>query len=80
VAICQPIDHQLELASSLAGKGAMVTVGDGLAATEEQIMQAIKGLVSYEKRLAMSQVGPNLIDGRGTLRVVQILMDVAGSS
>jgi len=78
LAVCQPIDHQLELADRLSTAGAMATVGYGLLASEEQIAEALRQLADPRIRRAMSARGPALVDGKGTGRVADALIAVAG--
>ena len=74
LAVCQPIDHQLELSDRLTALGAMATVGWGLSATEDKIATSIIELSEdSSKRKRMSVIGPTIVDGRGTLRVAEAL-------
>jgi len=75
LAVCQPIDHQLELAERLAAAGAMATVGCGLEAPVEQITTAVRQLADVEIRRQMAARGPTLVDGHGTERVVDALLE-----
>ena len=76
LAVCQPIDHQLELSDRLSALVAMDTVGWGLDATEEQIAGAVKALSDDpERRRRMSDIGPTIVDGRVAARVAQALLD-----
>jgi spore coat polysaccharide biosynthesis predicted glycosyltransferase SpsG len=77
LAVCQPIDHQLELAQLLSDAGAMATVGYGTEASEEQIAEAVAKLAPPMVRHAMSQAGPELVDGRGTERNVAAIRAAA---
>lgn len=77
LAVCQPIDHQLELAERLTAAGAMATVGYGLEASVEQIAAAVERLADAEVRRRMAARGPALVDGRGTERVAQALIETA---
>jgi spore coat polysaccharide biosynthesis predicted glycosyltransferase SpsG len=80
LAVCQPIDHQLELAARLAAAGAMATVGYGLDAPIEAIAEAVRALRSPDARRAMAEAGPALIDGQGAQRVAQAFLDTARRS
>lgn len=78
LAVCQPIDHQLELAQRLTQAGALSTVGYGHEAPIERIAEAVQSLaLQRELRRQMTQAGPSLVDGRGTERVADILWDTA---
>lgn len=79
IAVCQPIDHQPELARWFAERGAMLTVGDGAQAEEREIADAARGLVAdAARRASMSAVGRRLVDGRGTQRTARLILRVAG--
>lgn len=76
LAVCQPIDHQLELSERLAAAGAMATVGYGLESSEELIAHAVGELArDPQRRRALSARGPALVDGRGTERTAAALME-----
>jgi spore coat polysaccharide biosynthesis predicted glycosyltransferase SpsG len=78
LAVCQPIDHQFELAEFLSEAGAMATVGYGLLATNDQIAAAVRSLMDDVcARRRMCEVGPKLVDGRGTERVADTLAAIA---
>jgi spore coat polysaccharide biosynthesis predicted glycosyltransferase SpsG len=77
LAVCQPIDHQLELADRLSAVGAMATVGYGLEASVEQIAAAVRQLADPEARRKLSDAGPALVDGKGTARVADAILDAA---
>lgn len=80
LAVCQPIDHQLELADRLASHGAMATVGYGLDASVEQIAGALNRLAEdAATRQRMAEQGPALADGKGTQRVADALLEIAGA-
>ncbi|MGC8669335.1 MAG: PseG/SpsG family protein [Chthonomonadales bacterium] len=81
LAVCQPIDHQVELAERLARKGALRTLGYGHKVEPEAIAQAVLSLVHEpDVRRTMTQAGPTLVDGRGTERVAKILWDTVERS
>jgi spore coat polysaccharide biosynthesis predicted glycosyltransferase SpsG len=81
LAVCQPIDHQFELAERLSEAGAMATVGWGLEASVEEIAGAVRALRDdSDRRVEMSRNGPALVDGRGTDRVADALMETASRS
>lgn len=75
LAVCQSIDHQIELAERLTRLGAMQTVGEGRKATLEQITDAVHTLSCRpDIRRALSRVGPEIVDGHGTDRVTEALI------
>lgn len=81
LAVCQPIDHQAELAERLAREGALWTAGYGHEASEEQIAGLVRSLArDPQTRQRMTRIGPTLVDGRGTERVAAILWDTAKRS
>lgn len=78
LAVCQPIDHQFEMAERFSAVDAMDTVGYGTEASEDQIAQAVRRLMAdTATRTRMSQMGPTVTDGRGGERVAEILMELA---
>jgi UDP-2,4-diacetamido-2,4,6-trideoxy-beta-L-altropyranose hydrolase len=78
LAVCQSIDHQIELAERLTRQGAMQTVGEGRQATLDQIADAVHRLSSQPNmRRRMSAVGPEIVDGCGTDRIAQALIATA---
>lgn len=77
LAVCQPIDHQLELADRLAAEGAMATVGWGADASAERIAAAVRALADPGARRRMAERGPRIVDGRGTERVARALVALA---
>lgn len=77
LAVCQPIDHQYELAAKLAAAGAMATAGYGLQASIEDLAAAVDELLPPTRRQAMADAGPKLIDGRGAERVARAFIDTA---
>lgn len=80
LAVCQPIDHQFELAENLSAAGAMRSVGYGLEASEEQIAAAVLAVFDPAVRQTMAVRGPALVDGRGTERTAAALRSLSGSS
>ena len=77
LAVCQPIDHQLELSQRFAAEGAMATVGYGQEASEEKIANEVERLSRDEaRRKEMTVHGPRLVDGRGVERVASIVKEV----
>jgi spore coat polysaccharide biosynthesis predicted glycosyltransferase SpsG len=80
LAVCQPIDHQFELAERLSHAGAIATAGWGLEANEEQIADAVTALSNPTVRQQMSMAGPKLVDGRGTERIADAILETASFS
>ena len=79
LAVCQPIDHQLELSNRLAAAGAMATAGWGPDATGQRIAEEVLALAAApQRRRQMTQIGPTLLNGRGASRVASILREAAG--
>lgn len=80
VAVCQPIDHQIELAEWFSQRGAMLTVGDGTTAPEATIAGAVRMLLEdAELRKQMMSVGPSLVDGYGTTRCARAILDIVNA-
>ncbi len=80
VAVCQPIDHQIELAGWFEDLGAMRAVGDGTTADDADIAEVVQELLGDEAaRGRMSRIGPQLVDGRGTERTARAILEVADS-
>ncbi len=77
LAVCQPINHQLELAERLSRAGAMRTVGYGVEATEEEIATAVRAMSPPGIRREMAARSPSLVDGKGTQRVADALLETA---
>jgi spore coat polysaccharide biosynthesis predicted glycosyltransferase SpsG len=78
LAVCQPIDHQQELSARLARAGAMETVGYGTEVRVERIAEVVRRLAEdVGARRRMAACGPQLVDGWGTQRVVDALIDTA---
>jgi len=68
-------DNQCGIAEGLAQAGAAINLGWFNRISDEQIAEALESLVLAEaKRLRMGQVGQQLVDGRGALRVRGHLM------
>jgi spore coat polysaccharide biosynthesis predicted glycosyltransferase SpsG len=73
--VCE-VDHQVETADALQKTGAVVNLGLGVQASREAIAGKVAALLADgPKRLALSQAGKRLVDGRGTERVARILME-----
>ena len=78
LAVCQPIDHQEELAEWFRSCGAMETVGNGVSATLDDIRGALARLIcDSDARNAMGQAGPPLVDGKGTERTASAIAALA---
>lgn len=72
--VCCEVPHQLETAAVLEQHGAAVSLGFGHIVNEQATAQVISDLLSDEaRRLAMSQAGRRLVDGRGCQRVARAL-------
>ncbi len=77
LAICQPIDHQFELARKLSLAGGMETVGYGLNATEEEIALRTERLLnSPSERRKLGETGGKLVDGQGVRRTALALLEL----
>ncbi len=67
---------QRGIASGLAGNDVAVSLGWHAKLSEERISDALNSLLGdRERRLAMSERGRNLVDGRGAERVVTFLQN-----
>lgn len=76
IAVCQSIDHQLELAEWFAHEGAMINLGDGQKVDEKTIRDAVARLVGDASlRRRMGRVGRRLVDGEGTRRTAAAIWD-----
>jgi UDP-2,4-diacetamido-2,4,6-trideoxy-beta-L-altropyranose hydrolase len=76
IAVCQDVWHQPFLARLFAREGVMVDLGLGREVSEEQIGTAVADLAADpDLREQMSRGGQRLCDGRGTGRVVDILLE-----
>lgn len=76
VAVCQPIDHQLLVASWLEQAGCMVNAGFGEDVSGKQIAAVVRDLcVDQKQRQAMSDAGPAVCDGRGSQRVATLILE-----
>jgi spore coat polysaccharide biosynthesis predicted glycosyltransferase SpsG len=80
IAVCQEVWHQPFLARLFAAEGVMVDLGLGRDASEAAIGHAVADLaLDANRREAMSRVGQRLCDGRGTARVVDVLLGLEGA-
>lgn len=78
VAVCQPVDHQVEMAQRLESAGAILSGGRGDLMSEDAIRAVIcraAGDVLLRRRMA--QRGPAVCDGRGADRVAEALLQLA---
>ncbi len=81
IALCQPIDHQVDLVARLASAGAMLSLGYGANALEMEIEAAVRQLsADLSLRRELSAAGQKLVDGRGTERVADSLLEIAGQN
>jgi spore coat polysaccharide biosynthesis predicted glycosyltransferase SpsG len=79
IAVCQDVWHQPFLARLFQGQAAMINLGLGREVSDEAIGKSVAELaVDATKRAAMSRAGQLLCDGRGTERVVDLLLGQAG--
>jgi spore coat polysaccharide biosynthesis predicted glycosyltransferase SpsG len=79
IAVCQEVWHQPFLARLFAAEGVMVDLGLGRDASEAAIGTAVAELaLDAGRRERMSRGGQRLCDGRGTARVVDVLLGVRG--
>lgn len=77
LAVCQPIDHQVELAARLQGLGALVSVGDGNEATVGSIDTAVSRLCSdLHLRQRLARTGPTVVDGAGSERAADAMLEL----
>lgn len=77
IAVCQEVWHQPFLARLFAAQGTMIDLGLGRDATQEAIGGAVAELAADPvRREQMSQGGQRLCDGRGTERVVDVLLSL----
>jgi spore coat polysaccharide biosynthesis predicted glycosyltransferase SpsG len=75
IAVCQDVWHQSFLARLFDAEGAMIDLGLGRDATEAAIGAAVAELaLDPARRERMSRGGQRLCDGRGTERVVDVLL------
>jgi spore coat polysaccharide biosynthesis predicted glycosyltransferase SpsG len=76
IAVCQDVWHQSFLARLFAGQGVMVDLGLGREVIGDAIAAAVSTLAAdAPRREQMSRDGQRLCDGRGTERVVDLLLD-----
>jgi spore coat polysaccharide biosynthesis predicted glycosyltransferase SpsG len=75
IAVCQEVWHQPFLARLFEEQGVMLNLGLGRDVSSEAIGAAVAELaVDAARRSAMSRDGQRLSDGRGTERVVELLL------
>lgn len=76
LALCQEVWHQEFLARHWATQGVMVDLGRGDTAEEGEIAVQIDALAAdAARREQMSREGQQYVDGRGTERVAQLLLE-----
>ncbi|MCC6443142.1 MAG: hypothetical protein IT210_06750 [Armatimonadetes bacterium] len=74
IALCQPVVHQRQMADRFQTMGAMLSLGYGGDRSEEEIVEAVSGLLeNYPLRQSLSRHGKSLVDGQGTLRTAEAL-------
>lgn len=69
--------HQDEFAGELAKQEALVNLGIGEKVTSGHIENAVADLLPFKKRKKTSAAAKNAIDGRGAVRVAQIIQERA---
>ena len=78
IAVCQPIDHQLLVAEWLEDKGCMLNLGYGEELPPGEIAAAARSLIGDQpRRQSMSEAGPRVCDGRGSLRTAEVILERA---
>lgn len=76
IAVCQSIDHQLMVAGWLEDAGCMINLGYGEQLSEGELTTAVSVLSEdQQKRQSMSDAGPHICDGRGSMRTAQAIVD-----
>lgn len=74
-AVCQPIDHQVLVASALEEAGCMVNLGYGESLKPGEIAAAVNALsLDPSRRRSMSAAGPRICDGLGADRVADLIL------
>jgi UDP-2,4-diacetamido-2,4,6-trideoxy-beta-L-altropyranose hydrolase len=75
IAVCQPIDHQVFVASALEEAGCMVNLGYGQDLKPGEIASVVSELsCDQRRREAMSEAGPKVCDGKGSERVAELVL------
>lgn len=69
--------HQEEFAAELAKQSALVNLGVGEKVESEQLESAVTDLLPFNRRKEMSAAAREAIDGRGAMRVAQIIQEIA---
>jgi spore coat polysaccharide biosynthesis predicted glycosyltransferase SpsG len=78
IAVCQEVWHQPFLARLFASQGVMIDLGLGREVNEDAIGAATAELaLDATRRERMSRTGQRLCDGKGTERVVDVLLGAA---
>lgn len=76
IAVCQSIDHQLMVAGCLEEAGCMINLGYGEKMSDGKLAVTVSVLAEdQKKRQSMSDAGPHVCDGRGSLRTAQAIID-----
>jgi spore coat polysaccharide biosynthesis predicted glycosyltransferase SpsG len=74
IAVCQPIDHQVLVASALEEAGCMVNLGYGESLMPGAIAAEVAALsCDRPRRQSMSAAGPRVCDGFGAARVADLV-------
>jgi spore coat polysaccharide biosynthesis predicted glycosyltransferase SpsG len=77
IAVCQEVWHQPFLARLFATEGVMIDLGLGQEVSEHAIGSTTAELaLDTSRRERMSRAGQRLCDGKGTERVVDVLLDL----
>ncbi len=77
IAVCQSIDHQLMVAGWLEKAGCMLNLGYGEQLSTGKLTAAVNTLFdAQQKRQSMSDAGPRICDGRGSMRTAQAIIDL----
>ncbi|HIA81002.1 MAG TPA: hypothetical protein EYO02_02645 [Rhodospirillales bacterium] len=72
-------DHERREAADFAREGAVINLGPGTSTTSSDIRNVVTSLLKNEtERMRMSQRGMTIVDGRGTSRICDDLLDLGG--
>jgi spore coat polysaccharide biosynthesis predicted glycosyltransferase SpsG len=81
IAVCQEVWHQPFLSRLFAAEGVMIDLGLGREVSEDVIAGATAELArDAARRERMSRAGQRLCDGKGTERVVDVLLGAASDN
>ena len=73
--LCE-VDHQLDTAAVLEAAGAALHLGLGTELSEKKLEGYLSGLLQDKAlQASMQQAGKQLIDGKGTARITQAILD-----